>query len=156
MIMRVNLENVDDAGYVHSVGWQASHKGIVSEKFLATYTQEQQTNYFKNEIKLKDIEVYLLYEINKPVGIINIDVGKGEIKQLYVLPDYWGKGQGKKLLEYAIERLNIFNTIFLVVMNINIQARRFYEKNGFKFYGEEKMLSASKGITEMKYIYNRK
>jgi len=47
------------------------------------------------------------------------------IDQLYIHPDYWRQGIGKMLLDFAKERL------WLYTLQINVNARAFYEKNGF-------------------------
>lgn len=156
MIKQVTSKNIDDAGYIHSKSWQASHKGIVNNKFLITYTRKQQTGVLKSELKIESNKAYMIYEKNIPLGIINLNIAKGKIKCLYVLPECWGKGYGKQLLLHGIQELRQCEKIFLIVMNVNRRARKFYEKNGFVYSGEEKFLSKEKCITEMKYGYIEK
>lgn len=57
----------------------------------------------------------------------------GEIVSIYVLPQYIGKGYGKKLLDAVVEELAQlgFRDIFLWVLEDNLRARKFYEKAGF-------------------------
>lgn len=65
----------------------------------------------------------------------------GEIISIYFLPEYIGKGYGKKLLEEAIKGLRAlgFKDVLLWVLEDNDRARRFYERNGFTFHGECRM-----------------
>lgn len=57
----------------------------------------------------------------------------GEIVSIYFLPQYIGKGYGKRLLDVAIgELVHLgFQDIFLWVLEDNLRARQFYEKVGF-------------------------
>lgn len=61
----------------------------------------------------------------------------GEIVSIYLLPQYISKGYGKMLLSAAVRELAHlgFNDIFLWVLEDNLRARKFYEKEGFEFSG---------------------
>ena len=61
----------------------------------------------------------------------------GEIVSIYFLPQYMGKGYGKLLLSAAVRELAHlgFRDIFLQVLEDNLRARKFYEKEGFEFSG---------------------
>ena len=55
------------------------------------------------------------------------------IDELYVIPEYRKKGIGTNLIKYLIE--NKFNNSIAIqveVTALNIKAKKFYEKNGFK------------------------
>ncbi len=51
------------------------------------------------------------------------------IDHLYVHPDYWRQGIGERLLELA--RSLSPQRLWLYTLQINLNARAFYEKNGF-------------------------
>jgi len=55
--------------------------------------------------------------------------------QLFVAPDYQGKGLGKRLLVFARERMP--NEIWLRCVRENDKAWRWYEREGFVFEKEE-------------------
>ena len=59
------------------------------------------------------------------------------IRKLAVLPDYFGCGIGKALLEYAevIGRQKVAKAIRLDTYEENLPAVRLYEKCGFKYIG---------------------
>ncbi|UVL47325.1 GNAT family N-acetyltransferase [Pseudomonas moraviensis] len=59
-------------------------------------------------------------------------VAAGKIEMLFIDPDHRGRGLGKQLLRYAIERLNADE---LDVNEQNPQALGFYEKQGFEVIG---------------------
>jgi len=82
--------------------------------------------YFQNHI-LNDNEVWVVEGEGKPVAFMAM---KDEfIDQLYVHPDHWRRGIGKQLLQYAREKQP--EHIWLYTLQVNTNARAFYEKNGF-------------------------
>ena len=80
----------------------------------------------------------------------------GEIISIYLLPDYFGKGYGKLLLQAAISELEKmgYKNIFLWVLMDNIRARNFYERFGFSRtddYLDDNI--GGKELQEIRYIY---
>lgn len=72
---------------------------------------------------------------NHPIGTGRIDP-KGKIGRMAVLPQYRGKGIGKRILETLIQygRDNGLGQFYL---SAQLHAVGFYEKSGFMRYGEE-------------------
>ena len=66
---------------------------------------------------------------------------------LGVLPEYWGRGFGKTLLDYAEHLLKAKGqkALRLDVMEENLPARRLYEQNGFQEIETIKMYYESTG-----------
>ena len=82
--------------------------------------------YFQNHI-LKDNDVWVVEAEGKPAAFMAM---KDEfIDHLYVHPDYWRQGIGKQLLQFAHEKQP--EHIWLYTLQVNVNARAFYEKNGF-------------------------
>jgi GNAT superfamily N-acetyltransferase len=73
------------------------------------------------------------------VGVLNVGPGvegprAGELHLLYVHPDWWGSGAGQALIERAHAVLDErFETATLTVLTDNPRARRFYERNGWRY-----------------------
>ncbi|HEU7002649.1 TPA: GNAT family N-acetyltransferase, partial [Streptococcus pneumoniae] len=80
----------------------------------------------------------------------------GEIIALYVLKDYYGKGIAQKLMKAALTALNHFSEIFLWVLKDNKRAIAFYQKMGFTFDGQEKILELGKPIKEKRMVFYSK
>ena len=76
----------------------------------------------------------------------------GEIIALYVLKDYYGEGIAQKLMKEALTTLEQFSEIFLWVLKENKRAIAFYQKMGFTFDGQEKILDLGKPITEIRMV----
>ena len=80
----------------------------------------------------------------------------GEIIALYVLKDYYGKGIAQKLIKAALIALNHFSEIFLGVLKDNKRAIAFYQKMGFTFDEQEKILELGKPIKEKRMVFYSK
>jgi len=83
-------------------------------------------DYFRNFI-LKENKVFVVERDQRPIAFMAM---KDQfIDQLYVHPDHQKIGVGKVLLEYA--RKLSPKHVWLYTLQINTNARAFYEKNGF-------------------------
>lgn len=91
---------------------------------------------------------YLALENGDAVGYLKLndapaqtdvnDAASLELERIYVLREFHGAGHGGQLLEKAIEcaRDGGKEYIWLGVWENNHRALRFYEKNGFRRFGE--------------------
>jgi len=105
---------------------------ISREKSLPDFQQEkghffhEDRTYFRNHV-LKDNLVWVVEVDNSPVAFMAM---KNEfIDQLYIHPDYWRRGIGEALLNFAREQSP--DHLWLYTLQVNVNARAFYEKNGF-------------------------
>ena len=76
----------------------------------------------------------------------------GEIIALYVLKDYYGKGVSEQLMHAAFVALDHFSEIYLWVLKDNKRAIAFYQKMGFTFDGQEKILELGKPVKELRMM----
>lgn len=161
----IRYANVDDAkslGEIHSSSWKAAYKGIIPDKVLDNITAEKREKYFQNALREALEEDAIIFEENKPAGFICIgkcrdkdkDASYGEICGLYLLPDYWHRGLGSKLMSWGLAELEKRNytRATLWVLEENLSARRFYEKVGFKFDGTVNEINIGKKLNEVRYV----
>ena len=86
------------------------------------------------------VEIYLMKKNNKIIGFLEMDYRSSkEIKivHLGLLESYIGKGYGKKLLQFAIERAKKLRIQPLILQTNSLDhpnALLFYQKNGFQVY----------------------
>lgn len=73
-----------------------------------------------------------------------------EIVAIHSLPESWGSGLGRAMLEKALEQIGN-GKVFLWAFKENARARCFYEKNGFCFDGSER-ISEFDGAVEVRYV----
>ena len=82
--------------------------------------------YFRDHI-LNENKVWVVEFEGRPAAFMAIN--KEFIDHLYVHPDYWRRGIGKALLDFA--RKQSPEHLWLYTLQVNVNARAFYEKNGF-------------------------
>lgn len=126
---------------IYEESWKTAYKNIVPQNFLDSIEPGRWAAHLDNG----QIHHLLLIEDGAFIGTASYCesrlpafAGFGEIVSIYLLPEYMGRGLGKKLFEAVVERLQKlgFNHIFLWVLEENYRARKFYEKMGFTSSGE--------------------
>ena len=83
-------------------------------------------DYFRHEILMKD-KVWVAEVAGCPAAFMAME--NEFIDQLYVHPDHWRRGIGGALLNFAREQSP--GHLWLYTLQVNVNARAFYEKNGF-------------------------
>ena len=127
-----------------------------SDTFAKDNTPENMATYlkasFSPEIQFRELSspenIFLIVESeNIPIGFVQLILDskeesiKGtkslEIRRIYALQEYIGKGVGKALMEAAVHeaRQHGCDTIWLGVWEKNPRAIHFYQKWGFKEVG---------------------
>ena len=78
---------------------------------------------------------------------------KLDIWGIYLLPEYWGMGIGSELINLGLNELNKrhYSKVTLWVLEENINARKFYEKIGFKHDDTVKEITISRKLNEYRY-----
>lgn len=141
-IEKVDSSNINEASFVHSESWKASHALFCSADFVALHTPERQRAYLEKKMS-EGYEFFMLID-NAPVGVIGLH---GDlIEDLYVLPSMQNKGYGTKLLKFALSRCE---KPVLWILENNTGAKRLYERHGFVPTGN---VNAQGRIREIEYI----
>ncbi len=83
-------------------------------------------DYFRDQVLRKNM-VWVVESDKRLVAFIAME--DDFIDQLYVHPDYWRQGLGEMLLKFAKNRFP--DHLWLYTLQVNFNARAFYEKNGF-------------------------
>ena len=105
---------------------------ISREKSLPEFQREkghffyEDQNYFQNHI-LQNNQVWVVESGQCSVAFMAMN--KDFIDQLYIHPDHQRRGIGQALLGFA--RQLSPDHLWLYTLQINVNARAFYEKNGF-------------------------
>lgn len=107
--------------------WRISREKSLPEfQMMKGHFFYEDQNYFQNHI-LKENEIWVVDVDDRPVAFMAMK--KDFIDQLYIHPDYWRQGIGNRLLQFARERSP--KHLWLYTHQVNVNARAFYEKNGF-------------------------
>ncbi|HZB86562.1 MAG TPA: GNAT family N-acetyltransferase [Gaiellaceae bacterium] len=84
-----------------------------------------------------ETDVVIAERGGRPVGFAGVTAGW--LKNLFVVPDEWGRGAGTALHDEAVRLLRGKNAgARLWVLEENERARRFYERRGWAFDGERR------------------
>ena len=153
-----NPEEIEGKSLVHWQTWREAYDALLPAEFQETITLEKcrlfSQKYLENTLIAMDGV--------KVVGFISYGnfrdetIQAGEIFALYVLKDYYGKGIAQKLMTEALSTLEHFSEIFLWVLKDNKRAIAFYQKMGFTFDGQEKILELGKPIKEKRMVFYSK
>ena len=169
--MEINIrkalpEDAHDYTDCHISIWQSAYKGIVPDNYLDNMPaeKEQHTKRYKDTLTNPgSCEYFCVMKSERMIGFIitNKSVGEnktniGEIWAVYLREEFWGTGYGKEMLDFAVYNLICANSdeIFLWVFEDNIRARRFYEKNNFRFDGTQREVDWYGGVplVQLKYV----
>jgi len=143
MIIRL-LNDADDLNEVSSIyaqSWKHAYRGLIPQGFL----DEIQDTGWSGRLLAEGRTHFVAQESGRLIGTASVCASRweqhadcGEIISIYFLPQYTGRGFGAALFGRCIDELKGrgFKRIILWVLEGNLAARRFYEKNGFVCTGE--------------------
>lgn len=105
---------------------------IAREKSLPEFQREKGHSFFEDREYYRDhvllqSDIWVTEKDGFVAAIIAME--NDFINQFFVHPDLWRQGIGRMLLSFAKERSP--KHLWLCTLQINVNARAFYEKNGF-------------------------
>ncbi|MCI3917345.1 GNAT family N-acetyltransferase [Streptococcus intermedius] len=150
-------EDIEEKSRVHWQTWREAYDEILPAEFQEQMTLDKCRFYSQKYPE----NTLIALDDAKVVGFVSYgdfrdsDTRAGEIFALYVLKDYYGKGVGQQLMQAAFAALNGYQEIILWVLEDNKRAVAFYEKMGFVFDGEGKVIDLGKAVKEKRMIYSK-
>jgi ribosomal protein S18 acetylase RimI-like enzyme len=109
-----------------------AHSASAARAYDRPQDLERRTRRWTEVFDEPESRPYLAEADGEVVGILS--VGPTELYAIYVHPDWWGSGAGQALLDRAHELLaETCDEAELSVLVGNARARRFYERNGWRF-----------------------
>ena len=148
--MRIDIRTAADSDItavcgVINDGWRACYSGILPDEVIERYADGRAESLAKL-LSDSDTVMYVL-ECDKVVRAVCTAVrctsGRyrdyANVVQLYVAPNEYRKGLGRKLLSHTLRALREkgYKNAVLDCFEKNTAARRFYEKFGFEFVKNE-------------------
>ena len=147
-------EEIEGKSLVHWQTWREAYDDLLPADFQETMTLDRcrflSQKYPENTLIAMDGK--------KVVGFISYGnfcdevIQAGEIIALYVLKDYYGKGVSEQLMHSAFVALDHVSEIYLWVLKDNKRAIAFYQKMGFSFDGQEKILELGTPVKELRMM----
>ena len=147
-------EEIEGKSLIHWQTWREAYDDLLPAEFQETMTLEK-CRFFSQKYPENTL---IAMDGMKVVGFISYGnfrdetIQAGEIIALYVLKDYYGKGVSEQLMHAALVALDHFSEIYLWVLKDNKRAITFYQKMGFTFDGQEKVLDLGKPVKELRMM----
>jgi len=126
MALSIRAYRSSDFDPVNDVWRRARLQALPDFQARKGYTAAEDREYFQRVVLVKD-DLWVAEVDGRPVGFMAI---AGDfIDQLYVAPEHQRRGVGRALISHA-RRLSP-SGLRLYTLQINVNARAFYEKDGF-------------------------
>jgi ribosomal protein S18 acetylase RimI-like enzyme len=146
-------DDAEAVARVHVETWRAAYAHALSAEGLASLSVTQRTEMHRRSPPL-------VAEVDgEIVGFVAVGPGTdpdtdGELYAIYVLPEHWGSGVGRALMEAGEERLRELGHqhAILWVLEDNPRARRFYEAAGWTPAGTRRPIEIfGQPVPEIRY-----
>ena len=147
-------EEIEGKSLIHWQTWREAYDDLLPAEFQETMTLEK-CRFFSQKYPENTL---IAMDGMKVVGFISYGnfrdetIQAGEIIALDVLKDYYGKGVSEQLMHAVFVALDHFSEIYLWVLKDNKRAITFYQKMGFTFDGQEKVLDLGKPVKELRMM----
>ncbi|BBH70291.1 N-acetyltransferase [Actinoplanes sp. OR16] len=165
MILR--SATVEDAGalaVVQTRTSQAAYRGIMPQEHLDRLDPDRRRRVWR-ELIASDRPPAGTLVLEHPddgvIGFVTVAVTEapervGEVRAVYVLPEHWGSGAGRLLMDAGLRRLGEagYREVVLWVLEGNVRARRFYEAGGWRADGAS-TTDDSRGVPLVTIRYRR-
>lgn len=158
LVRKAEFTDAADIANIHIRSWEAAYADIIPTEAIAERSAKRPEMWKK--ILSEDNDCYIALLDDTAIGLLCLNEssdndihGAGEISGIYLHPDYYRKGCGTKLMDFALKTLKSrgFAVITLWVLEDNFHARNFYEKCGFSFDGARKEIVIGKPLFEIRY-----
>ena len=154
--MNVRIADQKDSnivGNVHFMAWKSAYRGIFPDEYIDSDTPSKRSEEFLDSVKDDRCTYFLLEEAGQAAGIVKIreEDNTLEIESIYILDEYRGKGFGRQFIDF-IKTYRPQADIFLWVLEVNTNARRFYENNGFVMSGESRTIKRGTEFVQLRYV----
>jgi len=141
----IRLAIIEDActiSAIHVKTWQQTYHDSIPIEILSKISIKERAKKWA-ELIANNTRIFVIEYADKIIGFGSVCSSRdpdadpiycGEVSSLYIDPNFWGGGLGKKLLIYLINQLEIlgFTEVTLWVLKDNINAQKFYEAMGFR------------------------
>ena len=168
VIRAARVTDASQIAVVHVRSWQGAYRGLLPQAYLDGLDPAQRVGRWerslaeaedrRNGVLVADASGTLLGFVGySPSRDGDADPARvGEIDAIYLLPNAWGKGVGRLLMDAALGRLAEarFDRVTLWVLDSNVRARRFYEAGGWLADGARK-IEDSRGFPIAQVRYKR-
>ena len=148
-VRKAELGDMKRMGEIMARSFRAAFADFVSPETMEACAREDSCAELLEGI-FREGNMRFLIGDNSGMLVWRHDGDKAEIMALHSLPESVGSGLGEALLTEAMEEIG-GRPVCLWVFRDNLRARRFYEKQGFRHDGTERV-SEFDGAVELRYV----
>jgi GNAT superfamily N-acetyltransferase len=151
LIRSATITDAEAIATVHVRSWQLAYLGQLPAEFLEGLSVESRADAWRQILSRESVSLQGLWVAEGSDGIVGFahaaksrdeDAGPsvGELTSIYVIPQSWGRGTGRLLMETVVDWLRDagFAAATLWVLTHNERARRFYGAAGWQPDGAQK------------------
>lgn len=158
IIREATVEDAEAMAAIHVQAWQSAYADIMPVDLLSNLSLEKHVTFWKNELTTKR-SVNRVAEENNTIlgwasGATSRDEdtkGGPEIYAVYVSPENWSRGTGRRLMQRIEEDLSCGQDLTLWVLEENQRAIGFYLSIGYEPDGLSKNIHlGGKDLTEIR------
>ena len=161
VIRRAAPADAAAVGRIHVESWNVAYRGLMPGDVIARTDLAYRTTFWAERIADRDWPVFVIDQGSEIVAFCQMIPSRdsdddparvGHITSLHVLPYLRGKGHGRALVEHVRAEFGRrgFAEITLWVLEENRDARRFYEKYGFRLDGATRTYPKTQ-VPEVRY-----
>ena len=160
-LRRATLADTAAVGRIHVESWNVAYRGIMPDEVIARTDLAYRTKFWGERIADREWPVFVIDEAGAIVAFCQMIASRdpdddparvGHITSLHVLPHLRSRGHGRALVDHVRAEFQRrgFAELTLWVLEENQNARRFYEKYGFRLDSGKKMYPKTE-VPEVRY-----
>jgi len=163
-IRKAQIEDAYEFAACHTACWRDAYFWLIPDEVFQKMedAQEERAEICHGYLQEPGDNEYYYAELDgKMIG--RLVFGKcrdedkpdaAEIHAIYLLAEYWDKGYGRQMLDFALGVLvpGGYSEFIIWVLEDNCRAINFYKKYGFVADGERKILEIGKPLVTVRYV----
>ncbi|XBH20512.1 GNAT family N-acetyltransferase [Jonesiaceae bacterium BS-20] len=145
---------------IHVDSWRQAYARYVPQTYLDSIEVSERQKMWSDVLAQPSTKVFMAETAGRALGFASVGPAKDEdaepgdltLYTMYLNQESWGLGVARRLMKHVDNLITEDVEMTLWVFAENTRARKFYERNGFKHDGVERLESFSgEYLTEMRY-----
>lgn len=145
-VRRASPADAQEIAEVHIASWRAAYPGVVPQPVLDGLDVDRRAAFWATHLTDEgESRTWVADDDGRLIGFAgtqpadpddapHVPAGSHELATLYTLPEAWGRGVGRALLDQAVTDLAADGIVamHLWVFAANDRARAFYQRSGWR------------------------
>jgi ribosomal protein S18 acetylase RimI-like enzyme len=165
LIREALISDAESVARIHIDSWRHTYSGIMPQGLLESLSLAKRTEEWMERLNTSSRRNFVLEDNGVVCGWVSVGPARdtdlendfGELYGIYVAPSHLGRSFGRQLCARAEAELSSEGKIYvcLWVLEKNMNARRFYERRGFRQDGATKSINlGGADLPELRYVKN--